>query len=64
MSLARDIFGGVKRAGARIKWIEVGIESKEMEKVSIDSFLEMVAKWKRGHLLVADVDSGGLFRFI
>lgn len=35
-----------------MKWIEVVIKGEEMEKVSLDSILEMFVKRRRGHLLM------------
>lgn len=35
-----------------MKWIEVVIKGEEMEKVSLDSILEMFVKRRRGYLLM------------
>lgn len=48
---SKSYFNGVKRAEAKMKQIDA-----EMEEVSIDSVLEMVAKGKRRQLLRRDVE--------
>lgn len=63
-SFGKSYFSGVKRTEARMQWSEVEVEGKDVEKVNtIDSFRETVVKRKRGHLLMGDVESRGLFWF-
>lgn len=42
------MFNGGKRAEAKMRWIDTRIADKRLQKVSIDSSLEMVVKRKRG----------------